>query len=69
MKPGTSVLLTAEDANIFIAFKMNREKFLTLLAAGVFELDSGKAEINIHNGQIQNIHIHRMTYQRPRSTM
>lgn len=64
-----SILIAAEDANVFIAFKRNREKFLVMLNAGVFELDSGKAEVNIHNGQIQNIHIHRATYVRARGTM
>lgn len=67
--PPNTVLMTTEDAGVFIAFKRHREKFLTLLNAGVFELDSGKIEININNSQIQNIHTHRMTYQKPRSTM
>ena len=58
------VMLTGEDARVFMAFKENREKFLVLLNAGVFGLDYGQAEINIHNSQIQNIHLHRMTYKR-----
>ena len=58
------VLLTGEDAQVFMAFKMNREKFLTLLQAGVFDLPSGQVEVNINNGVIQNIHIHRLVYKR-----
>lgn len=69
LKPGTSVLLTAEDAQVFIAFKRHREKFLTLLSAGVFELQSGRADIAIHNGQIQGVHIYRQTYKRASGTI
>jgi hypothetical protein len=64
LKPGASVLLAAEDAQVFIAFKRHREKFLTLLSAGVFELQSGRADIAVHNGQIQGVHIYQQTYKR-----
>lgn len=58
------IILTSEDAKIYLAFKQNRAKFVVLLASGVFDLDNGKCEINCHNGQIQSVHIHRMTYKR-----
>lgn len=61
---GTKIILTQEDAKIYNAFRENREKFIALLEAGVFDLDSGKAEVNMHNGQVQSVHIHRMTYKR-----
>ena len=64
IQTGTRITLTQEDAKIYYAFRENREKFIVLLEAGVFELKSGKIEVNIHNSQIQNIHIHRMTYKR-----
>ena len=35
-----------------------------MLEAGVFKLDNGKIEINCHNGQIQSIHVHKLTYKR-----
>ena len=58
------IMITGEDAKVFLAFTANREKFLILLKAGVFDLDFGRAEINVHNGQVQNVHIDRMTYKR-----
>ncbi len=57
--PKTTILIPAKDT----------EKILTMLQAGVFDLDSGKIEINIHNGQVQNIHINRMTYKRTSATL
>jgi len=56
--------IVKEDADVFLAFQKHREKFLVLLQAGVLDLPSGQAEINIHNGQIQSVHIHNMTYRR-----
>lgn len=42
------------------------EKLKSLITSGFFELESGKIDINIHNGQIQNITIHQMVYKRVR---
>lgn len=42
----------------------NKEKVEALMEAGVFDIISGKVEININNGQIQNIHIYQRTYKR-----
>jgi hypothetical protein len=64
MKKEGAVLLAAEDAQVFIAFKRHREKFLTLLSAGVFELQSGRVDISVHNGQIQGVHIYQQTFKR-----
>jgi hypothetical protein len=61
---GTKVILTQEDATIFLAFKEHREKFLALLEGGAFALTSGKVLIDVHNGQFQNIHIQNLTYKR-----
>ena len=44
--------------------QMPKEKIDILRESGLFDVYSGKVEINIHNGQIQNIHIHRMVYKR-----
>lgn len=64
LKTGTKITLTQEDAKVYHAFRENREKFMILLQSGVFSLESGKVELNVHNNQIQNIHIHRMLYKR-----
>lgn len=68
-KKGDTVLLAAEDAQVFLSFKRHREKFLTLLSAGVFELDSGRADISVHNGLIQGVHIYRQTFKRVSGTI
>jgi hypothetical protein len=59
-----SIVLAHDDAQALIAFSKHREKFLALLEAGVFDIESGKVEVNIHNGQVQNVHVNRMTYRR-----
>ena len=58
------ILLGQEDFIVFVSFKKHREKFLSLLKAGVFDLNSGRAEININNSQVQSIFLHSMTYKR-----
>lgn len=58
------IIIAPEDANVFIAFKRHREKFLVLLEGGAFELDNGKVVVNVHNGQFQSIYVDRMTYRR-----
>lgn len=63
-KKGSTILLTGEDALIFKAFKDNRDKFIDILASGAFDLPSGKIEINIHNDQVQSIHLYHMTFKR-----
>jgi len=40
------------------------EKFMALWSAGLFAMDSGKVEVNIHNSQIQTVVIHKKLYQR-----
>lgn len=59
-----TIIIAPEDPQILIAFKKHRLKFIALLQSGVFDLDSGQANININNGQIQNIFINQMTYKR-----
>ena len=56
-----------EDRETFLAFKKHREKFLTLLEAGVFDLDFGQVNINMHNGQIQQVYLNRMTFKREKA--
>ena len=58
------LLLSPEDPDIIIAFKTHGEKFLALLEAGVFHLESGKVELNINNKQIQSVFIHKQAYKR-----
>ena len=47
-----------------LAFKTHREKFIILLKSGVFDIQSGKAEININNGFFQNVLLINQTYKR-----
>lgn len=47
--------------------KINEEKLEALMEAGVFDIISGKVEINVNNGQIQSIHIYKVTYKRKKS--
>ncbi len=57
-------IVAGEDPAVIAGFKNNREKFLTLLESGAFDLESGKIEINVNNGQIQSIHTYSMKYKR-----
>jgi len=45
------------------------EKLKALRESGLFDVDSGKIEINVNNSQIQNIIIHRQTYRRDKSML
>lgn len=60
----TIIPIVKEDRETFLAFKKHREKFLVFLEAGVFDLDHGQVNINMHNGQVQQIYVNRMTYKR-----
>lgn len=64
IKKGVRILMAGEDAKLFILYQKNRDKFIELLKAGVFELDSGRVEINVNNNQIQSIFLHKMTFKR-----
>lgn len=57
--------MTTQD-EITLAIQQHGEKFLVLLKAGIFDEQSGSAQIiiNMHNGQVQTVHIDRMTYKR-----
>lgn len=57
-------LTNEEEEIVLLVFKQNKDKFVALLNAGVFDIKSGKAEINIHNNQIQSIYVYQMTYKR-----
>lgn len=41
-----------------------QEKLKALEDSGLFLLDSGKVEINVNNGKIQNITVHKTVYRR-----
>ena len=58
------ITLSHKEAQEYRDFKQNADKFAILHKSGVFDLSHGKVEINCHNGKIQNIHIHRLTYRR-----
>lgn len=63
-KKDNKIVLTKKDAEAYRQFINNRSKFITLLDAGLFDVEYGKIELNLHNGQIQSIHIHKMLYKR-----
>ncbi len=53
-----------KNETTYIVSRERYEKFYILLKAGVFDVESGKVEINCHNNQIQNIHIHKLVYKK-----
>ena len=53
-----------EDTMILVAFKQHKDKFTALLKSGIFDIQSGKAEVNIHNDQFQSIYLWQMSYKR-----
>lgn len=55
--------LTPEDAQLFIEYRKNQDNFIILQRAGIFSLSSGKVEININNGKIQNIYIRERVFE------
>jgi len=58
-------VLSQQEAQSFRLFEKYRLEFELLLQAGVLNTPpSCKIEINIHNGQIQNVYIHTQTYRR-----
>lgn len=58
------ITIIKEDAEVFLAFQKHRHKFVELLDAGVFDLVSGQVNLNINNGQIQQVYVNQLTYKR-----
>ena len=52
------------DEMILTAFKQHKEKFAALLKSGMFDVQSGQVEVNIHNNQIQSIYLRQLSYKR-----
>lgn len=50
--------------SLFLTLNSHREKLIALVTAGVFDLQSGKVEINLNNGAIQSILIVNQVYKR-----
>lgn len=58
-------ILTKDEADAFRLFERHRMIFDSLLKGDVFNAPpSCKIEVNMHNGQVQNIYIHTQTYRR-----
>ena len=53
-----------EEIATYEEYKRNRDKFIALLKSGMFDMQSGKAEVNMHNNQIQNVYLYQMAYRR-----
>lgn len=58
------VILVGAEAAAYLAMRRHAEKIVTLMNAGVFELQSGNAQVNFNNGVIQNVFINQVTYKR-----
>ena len=57
-------LIARVDVPAFLVFKDNQEVIKILASAGVFKIQQGKVTINIHNGQIQSVHVDERRFQR-----
>lgn len=57
-----SLTLAGDDVALFLAAKENYVKFLALLESGIFSIDFGQAQVNVHDGHIQSIYVNRRTY-------
>jgi len=64
---GNSVFMADEDAVLFLKYMKHRDKFISLLTAGVFDLESGKVEVNLNNNMIQSVYLYHMTYKKSKS--
>lgn len=63
-------VLSKQEADMFRLFEKHHAVFETLLKGGVFTSPTScKIEINIHNGQVQNVYIHTQTYRRESSKL
>lgn len=59
------VILTGEEARLYRLFRRHFERLEPLLLDEEFlALQTGKIDINVHNGQIQTIHVYKQTYRR-----
>lgn len=56
-----------DKATAMAEIEKNYDKIMVLLRSGVFDLESGQAEINFNNNQIQSVFFHKMTYKRTKS--
>lgn len=57
-------LIAKVDVPAFLAFKDNQELIRILADSGVFGVKQGKVTLNIHNGQIQSVHVDERRFQR-----
>lgn len=58
------IKVAAIDGELWRVLVENQEKLRTLVESGVLELDYGTITINMHNGQVQSVHVEKRTYQR-----
>lgn len=59
--PNDGIVIYGESAENYTKY---RDQFNALVESGVFDIESGRVELNIHNGQVQNVHVRKMTYKR-----
>lgn len=62
--PPQRFLIAKVDVPAFLAFKDNQEVVRILAESGVFKVQQGKVTLNIHNGQIQSVHVDERRFQR-----
>lgn len=54
-QPTVPVYMTLTDVELFKLFQKNYDKFAILASKGVFGIQTGKATLNFHNGELQTI--------------
>lgn len=58
------IKVAAVDGELWRVLVENQEKLRILVDSGVFSLQSGKVTVNVHNGQLQTVHVEQRQYQR-----
>lgn len=66
----TTVMLTAEEAELFMRFREHQTEFKQLLEAGLFGIKSGSAEIHFDiDGALASIDMHFRVFRRVRGVV
>lgn len=63
-QPTIPVYMTLSDVELFKLFQKNYNQFSTLVNKGVFGIQTGKAILNFHNGELQTIEKQEMIYHK-----
>lgn len=58
------IILTTEEAQMFVRFQKYHELFVIMEKAGVFDIGYGKAIINVAGNTIQNVVVEEVKWRR-----